>query len=48
MSVDKFIHPLVSTHTQSGSSDTGGAPEKDDGELTDSGADTKDAEKNEQ
>jgi hypothetical protein len=46
LSVSKFIHPLVSSHTQSGSSDTGGAPEKDDGELTDAGADTKDAEKN--
>lgn len=48
MSVDKFIHPLVSSHTQSGNSDTGGAPEKDDGDLTDDGADTKDKEKNEQ
>ena len=46
MSVSRFIHPLVSSHTQSGSSDTGGAPEKADGELTDSGAETKDAEKN--
>lgn len=46
LSVSKFIHPLVSSHTQSGGSDTGGAPEKEDGELTDSGADTKDAEKN--
>jgi hypothetical protein len=46
MSVTRFIHPLVSSHTQSGSSDTGGAPKKEDGELTDSGADTKDAEKN--
>lgn len=47
MSVDKFIHPLVSSHTQSGNSDTGGAPEKDDGDLTDEGAETKDQEKNE-
>ena len=46
MSVDKFIHPLVSSHTQSGDSDTGGAPEKKDGELTDEGAETKDKEKN--
>lgn len=48
MSVDKFIHPLVSSHTQSGNSDTGGAPTKDDGALTDEGAETKDKEKNEQ
>ena len=45
-STTRFIHPLVSSHTQSGSSETGGAPEKDATELTDSGADTKDAEKN--
>ena len=47
MSVDKFIHPLISSHTQSGGSNTGGAPEKDNGDLTDEGAETKDKEKNE-
>lgn len=47
-STTKFIHPLISSHTQSGSSDTGGAPTKDDGDLTDAGADTKDKEKNKQ
>ena len=46
MSVDKFIHPLVSSHTQSGNSGTNGAPEKEDGDLTDEGAETKDKEKN--
>ena len=46
LSIDKFVHPLVSSHTQSGSSDTGGAPTKDDGDLTDEGAETKDKEKN--
>lgn len=46
LSTTRFIHPLVSSHTQSSSSDTGGAPEKDDGSLTDSGEDTKDKEKN--
>lgn len=46
MSVEKFIHPLISSHTQSGSSDTDGAPTKNEGELTDEGADTKDKEKN--
>ena len=48
MSTEKFIHPLVSSHTQSGNSDTGGAPTKDDGDLSDEGADTKDKEKNQQ
>lgn len=46
MAVDKFIHPLVSSHTQAVGSDTGGAPTKDDGDLSDSGAETKDKEKN--
>ena len=36
LSVDKFIHPIVSSHTQSGGSNTGGAPTKDNG-LTDDG-----------
>lgn len=42
LSVDKFIHPLVSSHTQSSTSDTGGAPEKDDSELTDDGEASRD------
>lgn len=46
LSVTRFVHPLVSSHTQSGSSTTEVAPEKEDTELTDSGADTKDQEKN--
>jgi hypothetical protein len=46
LAVTKFVHPLVSSHTQGGDSDTGGAPEKDDGALTDEGAETKDQEKN--
>lgn len=46
LAVDKFIHPLVSSHTQSGESDTGGAPTKKDGDLSDAGAETKDKEKN--
>ena len=48
LATERFIHPLVSSHTQSGNSDTGGAPTKDDGSLTDEGAETKDKEKNEQ
>lgn len=46
LAVDKFIHPLVSSYTQSGGSDTGGAPTKDDGDLTDEGESTKDSGKN--
>lgn len=45
-STTRFIHPLVSSHTQSAGSDTGGAPEKEDGDLSDAGVDTKDKEKN--
>lgn len=37
LAVDKFVHPLVSSYTQSGDSDTGGAPTKEDGDLTDDG-----------
>ena len=46
LAVDRFTHPLVSSYTQSGASDTGGAPEKDDSDLTDSGLETKEKEKN--
>ena len=46
MSVTRFINPLKSSHTQGAGSDTGGAPTKDDGSLTDEGAETKDKEKN--
>ena len=46
LAIDKFVHPLVSSYTQSGDSDTGGAPTKDDGELTDEGESTKDSGKN--
>ena len=42
----RFINPLVSSHTQSGNSETGGAPKKESGDLTDSGSETKDKEKN--
>lgn len=46
LSVTKFVHPLISSHTQAAGSDTGGAPTKDDGDLSDSGSETKDKEKN--
>lgn len=42
LAVSKFAHPLVSSHTQSGNSDTGGAPSKSDGELTDDGEASRD------
>ena len=40
---DNWI-PLSTSYTQSGSSDTGGAPTKDDDELTDEGAKSRDKE----
>jgi hypothetical protein len=46
LSITRFMHPLVSSHTQSGDSNTGGAPTKDDGDLSDEGSETKDKEKN--
>ena len=46
LSVDKFVHPLVSSHTQAAGSDTGGRPESNETDLSDSGAETKDQEKN--
>jgi hypothetical protein len=46
MSVDKFMHPLVSSHVQNGDTATGGAPKKKSGDLSDSGAETRDKEKN--
>lgn len=46
LSTTRFVNPLVSSHTQSGGSETGGAPKKDNGDLTDSGSETKDKEKN--
>lgn len=42
LSTTRFIHPLVSSHTQSGGSDTNGAPTKRDGDLTDDGEASRD------
>jgi uncharacterized protein with FMN-binding domain len=42
LSTTKFVHPLVSSHTQSGNSDTGGAPEKESGDLSDDGEASRD------
>lgn len=45
----RWISPLVSSHTISGNStEDGGAPEKDDADLSDEGAETKEKEKNNQ
>lgn len=45
LATTKFATPLKSSHTTSGSAE-GGAPTKDDDELSDEGADTKDKGKN--
>lgn len=42
LAMTRFVHPLVSSHTQSGGSDTGGAPEKENGDLTDDGEASRD------
>lgn len=44
LAVDKFIHPLVSSYTQSSTSDTGGAPtaEESGKSLTDDGENSRD------
>ena len=42
LAINKFVHPLISSHTQSGGSDTGGAPTKEDGDLTDDGVASRD------
>lgn len=46
MSTERFVHPLVSSHTQSGKAEEGGAPEKDNTELSPEGEETRDQEKN--
>lgn len=38
--------PLASSYTQTGVEDTGGAPEKDEGDLTEEGANTREGDKN--
>ena len=43
----RWVSPLVSSHTASGGVESdGGAPTKDDGDLSDEGANTRDQEKN--
>lgn len=48
LSTERFIRPLVSSHTQSGNVGENGAPKKDDSELSDEGESSRDKEKNEQ
>ena len=42
----RWVSPLISSHTASVSQSDGGAPTKDDGDLSDEGAETRDQEKN--
>jgi hypothetical protein len=46
LAITRWTHPLVSSHTAVAGSDTNGAPTKDDGDLSDEGAETRDKEKN--
>ena len=46
LAITRWVHPLVSSHTATNISDNGGAPTKDDDDLSDEGADTRDKEKN--
>jgi hypothetical protein len=46
LAITRWTHPLVSSHVATAGSDTGGAPTKDDDDLSDEGAATRDQEKN--
>lgn len=46
LAITRWVHPLVSSHTATSTSDNGGAPTKDDDDLSDEGAETRDKEKN--
>ena len=46
LAVTRWTHPLVSSHTAVAGSNDNGAPVKDDKDLSDEGAETKDQEKN--
>ncbi len=46
LDISKYMIPLQSTYTQSGSSNEGGAPKKDDDELSEEGQKTRDSGKN--
>ena len=42
LGLSKLLVPLQTSYTQSGTSDTGGAPQKDSSDLTDDGAVSRD------
>ena len=42
LAVTRWVHPLISSHTAAASSSTGGAPTKDDGDLSDDGEASRD------
>lgn len=46
LAITRWVHPLVSSHTSTANSGDNGAPTKDDDDLSDEGADTRDKEKN--
>ena len=46
LAITRWVHPLVSSHTATATSDNSGAPTKDDDDLSDEGAETRDKEKN--
>ena len=46
LAITRWTHPLVSSHTATSNSKDNGAPTKDDDDLSDEGAETRDKEKN--
>ena len=46
LAITHWTHPLVSSHTAASNSGENGAPTKDDDDLSDEGAETRDKEKN--
>jgi hypothetical protein len=46
LGVSRWNNPLVSSNTQSADSNTGGAPKKEDGDLTDEGEASRDKDTN--
>ena len=46
LAITRWVHPLVSSHTAGANSTDNGAPTKDDDDLSDEGAKTRDKEKN--
>ena len=46
LAVNKWVNPVKTSYTQSADSGTGGAPTKDDSDLSESGEKTRDGDKN--